>query len=91
MGVACAAANQVTIAVAGGVEAIVQGMQAHEGEAGVQRQGTGALGKLALNGTLSHHVWWRCVVRCARRAAAGLRVLLLVSHDRPLARVRYRS
>ena len=75
VGVACAAANRVTIVAAGGVEAIVQGMQAHVGVAAVQEEGVGALHNLAAYGTLRHH--WRCVVRGALRAAAGGRVSLV--------------
>ena len=51
---ACADANQVTIAAAGGVEAVVQGMQAHVGVAAVQETGAGALSNLAANGALVH-------------------------------------
>ena len=50
--VACADDNQVTIAEAGGVEAVVQGMQAHVGVAAVQERGAGALMNLALDGAL---------------------------------------
>ena len=61
VGVACAADNQVTIAAAGGVEVIVQGMQAHVGVAAVQEEGAGALTNLAFNGPLLlQHLWWRC-------------------------------
>ena len=74
---ACADDNEVTIAAAGGVEAIIQGMQAHVGVAGVQENGAGALKNLAANGVLLHHLWWPCVVRGARRAAAGRRVSLV--------------
>ena len=77
VGVAGAAANRATIAAAGGVEAIVQGMQAHVGVAAVQEDGTGALGSLASNGALLHHLWWHCVVRGAWLAAAGQRVLFV--------------
>ena len=55
VGVTCAAANQVAIAAAGGVEVIVQGMQAHVGVAGVQEHGPRALSMLASNGALFHH------------------------------------
>ena len=55
VGVACAAANQATIAAAGGVEAIVQGMQAHVGVAGIQDAGADALGNLAANNGSSFH------------------------------------
>jgi len=74
--VACAAANRVSIAAVGGVDAIVQGMQAHVGVAAVQEKGAGALSNLSVNGTLWHHLWWRCVVCGARRVPAGGRVLL---------------
>ena len=47
---ACADANQVAIAAAGGMEAVVQGMQAHVGVAAVQESGAGALRNLAVNG-----------------------------------------
>ena len=57
VGVTCAAANQVTIAAAGGVEAIVQGMHAHVGVAAVQKNCAGALRRLAVNGTWWHHFW----------------------------------
>ena len=77
VGVALAADNQATIVAAGGVEAIVQGMQAHLGVAVVQEDGIGALGSLAANGALLHHLWWRYVVRGAWCAAAGQRVLLV--------------
>ena len=63
VGVACAAANQLTIEAAGGVEAIVQGMQAHLGVAGVQDHGAAALWNLAANNrAFLHRLWWRCVV-----------------------------
>ena len=55
-GVACAAANRVTIAAGGGVEVVIQGMQAHRGVAGVQGQGVGALSILACNGALCHRL-----------------------------------
>ena len=55
-GRACAAANQATIVAAGGVEAIVQGMQAHVGVATVQESGAAALWNLAANGPLLHHL-----------------------------------
>ena len=42
----------MTIVAAGGVEAIVQGTQAHVGVAGVQEHRAGALRSLATNGTL---------------------------------------
>ena len=61
MVVACAADNKVTIAAAGGAEAIIQGMHAHVSVAAVQKGGAGALGNLAANGVLLHHLWWRCV------------------------------
>ena len=52
---ACADDNHTTIAAAGGVEAVVQGMRAHVGVAAVQGQGAGALGNLAANnGALVH-------------------------------------
>ena len=66
----------MTIAAAGGVEAIIQGMQAHVGVAAIQENGTAALISLAANGTLWHHLWWRCVVCAARRVATGGFVLL---------------
>ena len=63
VGVACAAANQVIIAAAGGVEAIVQGMQAHVGVAMVQEHGAAALRNLAANnGALAHRVLSLCGV-----------------------------
>ena len=40
-------AHKAAIAAAGGVEAIVQGMEAHVGVAGVQEWGAGALWNLA--------------------------------------------
>ena len=46
-------ANKLTIAAAGGVEAVVQSMRAHVGVAGVQKRGAGALWALARNGELS--------------------------------------
>ena len=56
VGVACAADNQVTIAAAGGVEAIVQGMRAHVGVAAVQEHGAAALRNLAVDGALWHRL-----------------------------------
>ena len=52
--VACADADEGTIVAAGGVEAIVQGMRAHVGVAGVQQSGAGALWNLAGDGALAH-------------------------------------
>ena len=65
IGVVCADASKVSAAAAGGVETIVQGMQAHVGVAGVQEHGAGALSTLAANGVLLHRLRWRCVVRGA--------------------------
>ena len=60
--VACAAANRVSIAAVGGVEAIVEGMQAHVGVAAVQEHGARALLNLtASNGALLERLWWRCM------------------------------
>ena len=50
VGAACTVANKISIAAAGGVAAIIQGMQAHVGVVGVQEHGTGALTSLAVNG-----------------------------------------
>mmetsp|Transcript_31566 Transcript_31566/g.74082 ORF Transcript_31566/g.74082 Transcript_31566/m.74082 type:complete len:156 (+) Transcript_31566:44-511(+) len=41
--------NREAIAAAGGIKAVVEGMKAHEGSAGVQEQGCGALVNLAIN------------------------------------------
>jgi len=87
VGVVCADANKASVAAAGGVEAIVQGMQAHVGVAGVQERGAGALRNLAANGTLLADLWWRCVVRGAWVAAAGGCAYLLVLHNLPAAHV----
>jgi len=87
VGVACAGANHVPIAAAGGVEAIVQGMQAHVGVAGIQEQGVGALANLAANGTLLHHLPWRCAERGAWLSAAGECAGLFVLHHLPAAHV----
>jgi len=71
VGVACTAANRVTIAAAGGVEAVVQGMQGHLGVAGVQDLGVAALWNLAVNnGAFRHRLWCSCVVCGAWQAAA---------------------
>ena len=85
--VACADANKVAIAAAGGVEAVVQGMQAHVGVVAVQENGAGALRSLAANGTWLHHLSWRCVVRGALLAAAGGCACLFVSHQLPAAHI----
>jgi len=87
VGVGCAADNRVTIAAAGGVEAIVQGMQPHAGVAGVQLHGVRALRNLAMNGASWRLLWWRCVVRGAWLAAAGGCACLFVSHHLPAAQV----
>ena len=71
MGVPFAAANGVTIAAAGGVEAIVQGMQAHVDLATVQEHGAAALWNVAANnGAELHRLWRRCVV-CGVQCMAG--------------------
>ena len=70
MGVPVAAANRVTIAAAGGVEAIVQGMQAHVGVAGVQDNGAAALWFLAASGTLWHYF---VVALCSAWCTTGCR------------------
>ena len=42
--------NQVTIAGAGGIRAVLEAMGEHKEVAGVQEEGCGALGSLARNG-----------------------------------------
>ena len=56
-----AVANRVTIAAAGGVEAVVQGMKAHVGAAAMQKHGAAALQSLAcINGALLvRGGWWQ--------------------------------
>ena len=85
VGATCAAANRVTIATAGGVDAIIQGMQAHVGVAAVQEDGAGALTHLAKNGALSHRLCCRCVVHAWLRLV-GVRCLF-ASHHLPRASV----